>query len=165
MVTLYVTSLEKGAGKTAVCAGLGKHFVGKGKKIGFFKPIIAKNIEGIDNDAVFMKHIFALEEPVGFLCPIISDESNLTSRIKETYARVSSGKDVVIVEGMGEQNQASYGIVETLDAKVIMVKGYSGELSKAKINSYKGFGEYLLGVVLNKVPGSQAEQVYGEMST
>jgi len=160
LVALYVTSLETGAGKTAVCAGLGKHLLADGKKIGFFKPIITKDIEGVDSDAVFMKDVFALEEPVDFLCPVISDESNLISRIKEAYARVSSGKDVVIVEGMGEPS-----IVEALDARVIIVEGYSGELSKAKINSYKDLGKYLLGVVLNKVPRSQAERVYGEMST
>ena len=160
MVTLYVTSLEAGAGKTAICAGLGKHLLGDGRKIGFFKPIMAKNAEGVDGDAVFMKHIFDLEEPVDFLCPVISDESNLISRIKEAYARVSPGKDVVIVEGIYEQS-----IVEAIDARVIIVEGYSGELSKAKINSYKDFGEYLLGVVINKVPRSQVERVYGEMTT
>ncbi len=157
---LYVTSLETGAGKTAVCAGLGKHLLADGKKIGFFKPIMAKDIKGVDSDAAFMKHIFALKEPVKSLCPVISDESNLISRIKEAYDRVSSGKDVVMVEGRGELS-----IIEALDARVIIVEGYSGELSKEKINSYKDFGEYLLGVVLNKVPKSQAERVYGEMTT
>ena len=131
-----------------------------GKKIGFFKPITGKDIEGVDSDAVFMKHIFALEEPVELLCPVISDESNLVGKIKEAYARVSPGKDVVIVEGRGELS-----IIEALDARVVIVEGYSGELSKAKIDSYKDFGKYLLGVVLNKVPGSQAEHMYGEMST
>ncbi len=160
MVALYVTSLEGGSGKTAVCAGLGKHLLADGKKIGFFKPIISENIQVIDSDAVFIKDIFALEEPVDYLCPVISDESNLTSRIKEAYARVSPGKDVVIVEGIYEQS-----IVEALDARVIIVEGYSEKLSKARINSYKDFGEYLLGAVLNKVPRSQAERVYGEMST
>ncbi len=160
MATLYATSLEEGSGRTTICAGLGKHLLADGKKIGFFKPIISKNREVIDSDVVFMKHIFALEEPVDLLCPVISDESNLSSRIKEACARVSLGKDVVIVEGIGEQS-----IVETLDARVIIVEGYSGELSKAKINSYKDFGEYLLGAVLNKVPRSQAERMYGEMST
>ncbi len=160
MVALYVTSLEAGAGKTTICAGLGKHLLADGKKLGFFKPIIAKETEGVDSDAVFMKHIFALEEPAELLCPVISDESNLVSKIKEAYARVSPGKDVVIVEGRGE-----LGIIEALDARVIIVEGYSGELPKAKIDSYKDFGEYLLGAVLNKVPGSQAEHMYGEMST
>jgi len=47
---------------------------------------------------------------------------------------------------------------------VIIVAGYSEELLKA-INSCKDFGEYLLGVVLNKVPGTRVEHVRGETST
>jgi len=168
LVALYVISSERAVGKTAICAGVGKHLLRDGKKVGFFKPIIAdtKNlpIEGIDSDAVFMKHIFALEEAVDCLCPVISDQNNLVNSIKEAYAKVSPGKDVVIVESINEQSQASYVIVEALDAKVIIVEGYSQDLPKAK-NSYKDFGEYLLGVVLNKVPRSQLEYVRNELST
>ena len=168
MTILYVTSLERGAGKTVICAGLGKHLLSDGKKIGFLKPIIAgsnnQSTEDADSDAAFMKHLFALEEPIDLLCPVFSDESQLRSKIKEAYARVSQGKDVVIVEGISGQSQASRGMVETLDARVIVVEGYSKELLKA-IDSYKDFGSYLLGVVLNKVPRSRVEHVRGEMST
>ena len=170
MVALYVTSLQGGVGKTAICAGLGKHLLGDGKKIGFFKPLIADTkeppIEGIDSDAAFMKHIFALKEPAERLCPVISDGSNLPSRIKEAYARVSRGKDVVIIEGIGEQSQACYKVVEALQARVIILEGYSQELPRTEVtNRYKDFGEYLLGVVLNRVPRSQLERVRDEMST
>jgi len=170
LVALYVTSLQRGIGKTAICAGLGKHLLGDGRKIGFFKPLIADSkqppIEGIDSDAAFMKHIFALEELADCLCPVISDESNLTSRIKEAYTRVSRGKDVVIIEGICEQSQACYKVVEALEARVIIVEGYSKERPETGVtNSYKEFGQYLLGVVLNKVPRSQLEHVCGEMST
>ncbi len=159
MVALYVTSLERGTGKTAVCAGIGKHLLAEGRKTGYFKPIIAKNIESPDSDAVFMKHTFALEESIDSLCPVISDESNLSGKIKEAYARVSSGKDVVIVEGIYEQ-----GIAEALQAKLILVEGYPGELSEAKINRYQALGENLLGVVLNKVPRSQVGHVSSQAS-
>jgi len=169
LVALYVTSLQGGVGKTAICAGLGKHLLGDGKKIGFFKPLIADTkeppIEGIDSDAAFMKHIFALKEPAERLCPVISDGSNLTSRIKEAYARVSRGKDVVIIEGIGEQSQACYKVVEILQARIIILEGYSQELPGIEVtNRYKDFGEYLLGVVLNRVPRSQLERVRDEMS-
>ncbi len=167
MVALYVTSFKRGSGKTTVCAGLGKHLLNDGKKIGFFKPVIAdnKNLpeEGTDSDAIFIKHLFALAEPVELLCPAFSNESNLTNRIKEAYAKVSQGKDVVIVESISEQRQVSRDIVETLNAKVIIVESYSKELPKT-INNYKDFGEYLLGMVLNKVPTSRVEHVHGEMS-
>lgn len=168
MVALYVTSLEKGSGKTAVCAGLGKHLLSDGKKIGFLKPIVTdkQNLpaEYTDSDAAFIKRLFALEEPIDLLCPVFSNGRNRPIRIKEAYARVSQGKDVVIVEGISDQNQAAHGLVETLDARVIIVESYSKELLKA-INSYKDFGKYLLGVVLNKVPRSRVEHVRDETST
>ena len=169
MVTLYLTSLERGSGKTAVCAGLGKHLVSDGKKTGFFKPIIAggKNMpaEAVDSDAEFMKHVFALEEPLESLCPVFSDEGKLTGGVKEAFSKVSHGKDVVIVEGINEQDQASHGVAKTLDARVIIVAGYSNELSGAElISAAKDFGANLLGIVLNKVPGSQLERVRTEAS-
>lgn len=163
MVALYVTSLQAGAGKTAICAGLGKHLLANAKKVGFFKPIIAENlpIEGIDRDALFMKHILTLAEPVDSLCPVITDQDNLANRIRQAYTKVSSGKDVVIVDGVCQPS-----IVDALDARVIGVEVYSEELAKAKlVNSYKDFGEHLLGVVVNKVPRSQLERVSRQVST
>ena len=165
MKALYVTSLAEGVGKTTICAGLAKHLLSSGKKVGFFKPIIADirdPLEAIDHDAAFIRHILALEEPLENLCPVISDHNTLANRIKEAYARVAKGKDLVIVEGVwrqrpgGKPSEACYEIVEALDARVIFVESYSGELSKTKlINIYKDFGEYSLGVIMNKVPRSR----------
>jgi len=166
LVALYVTSLGKGSGKTAICAGLGKHLLGDGKKVGFFKPIISdskdKSTEGADSDAAFIKHLFALEETVDLLCPVFSDGSGLSGEVKKAYARVSQGKDVVIVEGVSEQ--PSRDIVAALDARVIIVDDFSKESQEAT-DSYQDSVGNLLGVVLNKVPGSRVEQVRGEAST
>ena len=159
MVALYVTSLERGTGKTAVCAGIGKHLLAKGQKTGYFKPIIAENLEAPDSDMAFIKHIFNLEEPIDTICPVISGNSDLSGRIKEAYARVSLGKDVVIVECTYEPR-----VAEALQARLILVEGYSDKLSEAKTNSYKALGDNLLGVVLNKVPRSQIGHVSSETS-
>ncbi|MFC2055987.1 AAA family ATPase [Chloroflexota bacterium] len=167
MVALYVTSLEKGSGKTAVCAGLGKYLLTEGKKIGFFKPVITdgkKTLTAVtDSDAEFIKHLFSLDESVDLLCPILSGGSNLTSGIKEAYAKVSQGKDVVIIEGPSEQHQASRDIIKVLNGKVLIVETYPKELLKT-IERYKNFEESLLGVVLNKVPKSRMEQARSEAS-
>jgi BioD-like phosphotransacetylase family protein len=111
-----------------------------------------------------------LPEPVDSLCPLISGEGVLTNKVKQTYAKVSQGKDVVIIEGMcghspdDNLSKTSYEIVEALKARVIIVEGYSNQSSTAKfINTYKGFGENLLGVVLNKVPSSQLKRVHDEI--
>ena len=173
MVALYVVSSEEAAGKTTICAGVGKYLLGDGRKAGFLKPIIAERpIEGNDSDAVFMKQVLALPEPVDSLCPLISGERALADRIREAYIEVSQGKDVVIVEGMCGQSpddnlsKASYEMVKALKAKVIIVEGYSNQSSRVRfINSYKEFGENLLGIVLNKVPGSQLKHMADEISS
>jgi BioD-like phosphotransacetylase family protein len=173
LAALYVTSLQAGVGKTAVCAGLGRHLQGDGKKVSFFKPMVAdiQSREAVDSDAEFIRHVLALREPVGDLCPVIGGQGELTEGIKQAYAAVSQSKDVVIVEGVWRQRPAgklvgaAYEVVKALDAKVIIVEPYSRELSQAKLlNKYKDFGEYLLGLVVNKVPRSRIEQVQEQLS-
>jgi BioD-like phosphotransacetylase family protein len=167
LVALYITSSERGSGKTAVCAGLGKHLLDERKKIGFFKPVITDGkkpaAKGADSDAEFIKNLLSLKESPDLLCPALSSGSKLASNIKEAYAKVSQGKDIVIIEGPSEQYQASPDIVKALNARVLIVESYSKDLSKT-IDSYKSFGKSLLGVVLNKVPESRMEQARSEAS-
>ena len=174
MAALYVTSLQAGVGKTAVCAGLASHLQGAGKKVGFFKPVVA-DIKGpdkvaIDSDAEFMKSVLGLSEPVESLCPVIGRDE-LVSKIKPAYARVSRGKDVVIVEGVwrlrpgAKPVEASYEVVKALEAKVIIVEPYSTELDGARLAvKYRDFGEHLLGIVVNKVPKKRLGQVSEQLS-
>ncbi|MBM2825362.1 MAG: hypothetical protein HW402_1026, partial [Dehalococcoidales bacterium] len=52
MVALYLTSWEAGNGKTTIGAGLGKHWLNEGKKVGFLKPVIAEGQNlPVDEDA------------------------------------------------------------------------------------------------------------------
>jgi len=173
LAALYVTSLYAGVGKTAVCAGLSWHLLSDGKRVGFFKPLVSdiKSPEAIDSDVEFIKRVLALAEPLDSLCPVIGRQGNLTNSIKEAYAKVCTGKDVVIVEGVWRQRpggkpiEASCEVVAALDARVIVVEPYSEELSKRKsIDGYKDFGPYLLGVVVNKVPRSRVKHLYNQLS-
>lgn len=170
MVALYVVSAEEADGRTTVCAGLGKHLLDDGKRVGFLKLGVAGNAPtGSDGDASFMKQILALPEPEDSLCPQISDEGVLAKRVKEAYDRVSRGKDVVIIEGMCGQSpdnnlsKESYEIAETLKAKVVIVEDYHQSPASQLIKVYQGFGENLLGIVLNKVPVSQLKRVAEEV--
>ncbi|MFC1918553.1 DRTGG domain-containing protein [Chloroflexota bacterium] len=168
MVALYITSSERGSGKTTICAGLGKHLLNDGKKIGFFKPIIADSkkppMEAVTSDAAFIKNLLALEEPVDLLCPVFHDESNLKNNLKEAYNKVSRNKDIILVEGVSDHNQATREIAEMLGARVIIVESYSKPTSKV-MDRYQGIERNLLGVVVNKVPVSRLEQVQADMST
>ena len=155
MSALYITSLERGAGKTGICAGMGQYLLESGRKAGYLKPLAAK---GIDQDAAFMKQILALVASDDILNP--SPDS-----VKKAYDQVSQVSDVVMVEGNTVADKDAAGIVDTLDAGVIIVAGYSADLLVAEIiDSGKEFGQRFLGVVVNKVPEKKLGQVGERLS-
>lgn len=167
MAALYVTSLQAGAGKTVVCAGLARHLQNTGRKVGYFKPLVADIREEaeVDSDAQFMKSVLNLKESAADLCPVIAREG-LAEKIKPAYDKVAKGKDVVVVEGVwrirpgAKPVEAASEVSKALEARVIAVETYSQELDGAKLGAnYGGFGESLLGVVINKVPSRQLEKV------
>ena len=146
MACLYVTSVEKGAGKTTVCAGLGRHFMGKGKKTGFFKPVIGGGLpEGAaDPDALFMKQVLGLTEAVKNICPVMADNEGVANQVKTAYSRIASGMDMVITEGAFEP-----GLIQALDARVIAVEGYS---DRFPLKSVDAFSSLFTGTLLSTMP-------------
>lgn len=156
MVALWLDSSTPGSGKTTLAAGLGKHLLTAGKKVGFFKPVIAASKDIVNRDAVLMKEILNLTEPIEFLSPLFT-ESDFANGIKQAYARVSTGKDIVIVESVSEGNRVYRNILEALNARVVIVEAYSDGLPRG-IGGYKDLGSHLLGLVVNKVPQSRIKQ-------
>ena len=151
MVTLFVTSLSSGAGKTAICAGIGKYLIAQGKKVGYMRPLIGAPPSGAD--ALFMKEVLSLQEPLEALCPALTNENQFTAGFKKAFDAIAGGKDVVIVEGSGA------GIPRATSARVVMVITYD-ELQDAKVASvYKSFGQQAAGIAVNKVPASQLGRV------
>jgi len=142
LAVLYIVSVEEAAGKTMVCAGLGKALLTDGKTAGYLKP---SKESGADGDIAFMKQI---------LGP--SNAANAPDVIQ--------GRDVVLVEGMlgasaGDTlSQDTYGAAKKMNAKVIAVETYTSGAPKYG-DVYKGFGESLMGFIVNKVPESQMQQV------
>ena len=159
MVTIYVTAKEKGSGNTSVCVSLGKLVLDAGKKPGYLKPVLEA---GNDDNAAFVKDILSLGEPVDVLSPAIKG-SNISAGIKAAVAKISQGKDVVIIDGPHTQYQSSADIVTELKAKLMIVESYTEDVSQAIIG-YKGFGQSLIGVIYNKVPEKRMDKVAGEYS-
>ena len=160
MVALYIVGTE-GAGKTAICAGLGKHLLTGSKKVGYWKTI-ADTTGAADTDTAFMKQVLSLSESAESLHTSIND-------VKEASSRAAQGKDVVIVEGrLGQSpddklSKASLEIAEALNARVIIVADYSSQ--PETLSGYgKAFGGNLAGIILNKVPKSRLKRVQDELS-
>ncbi|MFC1967580.1 DRTGG domain-containing protein [Chloroflexota bacterium] len=151
MVALLVVSAEEAAGKTAVCAGIGRYWLGEGRKVGFLK------LDGTGGDAAFMRQALGLDEPAASLVAPSGD----TGKVKEACNAIARDKDAVIIEGAAGPGAAD--VAETLDARVIVMAGYGADIS-GLIASGKVFGDRLLGLVINRVPPSRLESVRDETS-
>jgi len=152
VVTIFVASLSHGAGKTAICAGLGKYLINHGKKVGYLSPTI-----GSDNnkaDASFMKEVLALPESLDFICPNFENENQLAANIKKLIEVVSGGKDIVLVESSNAK------AAREATAKVILVATHAELTDNKVIGVYKGYGQQAAGIVINKVPTSQLHDVW-----
>ena len=163
MVAIYVTAIKKGAGKTMLCAGLGRQLLKDGKKVGFFKSVFATGSQppaGTDSDALFMKNILSLQESVDVLCPAFGKESNLAERLRQAYAPVARDRDVVLIEGLPYAE--SEKIIAALDARVLIVDEYPINILP---EMGKKLGNNLLGAVVNKVPASRLTRVSSELSS
>jgi len=179
MVSLYLTSMGEGAGKSVLCAALGRKFKTAGRKVGFFKPIaiLPETAGATDKDAEFIKNALTLSEPLALLCPVslsakdfaaVANEKDPVwlNKIKDAFPKVSQGKDVVLVEGVGDFKSGSAAavvegkIVEALGAKIILIVRYQTDLDVNQITSAaKAIGGRLLGVLINAVPEHRMEQV------
>ncbi len=181
MAALYISSTGEAAGKSALCAGLGRKLQADGKKVGFLKPVSSAP-DGSDRDAEFMKQLLALDEPVELLCPVSLSPGDLAKtvdeqeprwlkKVEEAYARVSDGKDVVLLEGMdgleagSDPARIAGRIVETLKARAILLVPYEADLDVVQIAAAaKTLGGSLLGVVVNAVPERRMESVKARLA-
>jgi BioD-like phosphotransacetylase family protein len=145
MTALYITSLTEHAGKTMLCAGLGKTWQSSGKKVGYLKLRVSN--AAADKDAEFVKQVLGLKEPMEALSPSV--ESKGYSQVIKSYQKVAPEKDVVLIDGLSLN--ASGSLIESLNSKVLVVHDYSSPLISA-LPEYKKSEKRLLGVVLNKVP-------------
>jgi len=178
VAALYITSMET-VGKTTLCAGIGRKLLDRGINVGFFVPV---QLSGTSNaggyeDAAFIREAFGLTESSEQLCPIrlsqrelwqsLTDEAaDFTQKLKQVYRKISRGKDIVIMEGLGNLDVdkvaalACYTIAEALEARVIIVLRYSSALDVSKILQIcKKLGQRLLGVIINFVPKPKIEAV------
>jgi BioD-like phosphotransacetylase family protein len=176
MAALYITSTGEAVGKSTICAGLARKLEADGKKVGFLKPVSSAP-DGSDRDAELMKQLLGLEEPVDVLCPVSLSAGDLAKtadeqeppwlkKVEEAYARVSMGKDVVLLEGMdglaaGSDSARIAGrIVEAIKAKAVLLVPYEADLDVNRIAAAaKTLGGNLLGVVVDAVPERRLESV------
>jgi uncharacterized protein len=159
MLSLYITSLSENAGKTLFCAGLGKYWTDKNKKVGYLKPLFSDSsvqTPGGDKDILFVQKLLDLKEPAELIGPAAGNQKDSITAIKQAYAQITADKDIVLIEGLPINKSSS--LLEALEARVLVIHDYDTSFSES-MAEYEKIGARLLGIVINKVPRKNLKQI------
>lgn len=111
MKNLYIMG-TMGSGKTSMALGLALKFRDEGLKVSYFKPVghSPGGAASPDEDAVLMKEVLKMEQPIETIVPYLASPSYLSGQrnsceslesIRQAHESVSRDADVVIIGGAG----------------------------------------------------------------
>ena len=176
MKSLYITSVEKYSGKTALCLALGKLYQEKGLKVGYLKPFSLRpwriGDKIADEDAGFVIDILGVNAKPWELAPVVVTSEllrdYLTSKNKIDFMpqvlaaakALEERKDFLLLEGGGSlregyvMNLATPDVAEKLGSAIIVVVKYCDEvcLLDDVLAAKFRLPNSLSGVVINRVP-------------
>ena len=155
MSVLYIASDGRGAGKTALSAALTVILSRHVGSVGVFKPFAALGAQAdSDTDAASYQALLGqaaagwpIEAPAGGLTQDAIDAAT------QALARVSDGRDAVIVEGTNALTpEDTARLVAAMDARVVVVSAYRRQLTAADLAPWRNaLGDSLTGCVVNGV--------------
>jgi len=183
MKSLYVTSVERYSGKTAVCLALGKRFQADGKKVGYLKPLSLQpwRTSGrvADEDAAFVKTVLELDaNPVDLSPVVVTDEllrvfltgqetTKLMPKVKAASEAAAVDKDILLLEGGGSLREGyvmgvpTPDVADALGSQVLVIVKFRDDvrLMDDILAAHFRLGDSMMGVVINRVPADDAEFV------
>ncbi len=156
---LYLAATGQNRGKTTVSLGVMDGFRRSGLSVGFIKPVGQRTVieEGVpaDEDAILMKHVFDLPDPLTRMSPVhiprgftqsyIDDKvvEDLPARIRAAHAEFAADRDMLLIEGTGHAGVGA--VIGLSNAVVASMLG-----APAVIVSEGGVGRPIDEIVLNK---------------
>jgi phosphate acetyltransferase len=174
---LYVTAMEPQSGKSVVALGLMELLSARVERLGFFRPIVPSATEP-DPQSELIRRRYQLAAPYEQMHALSQDEAaaipayeDLRKRVVEAYKQLEQGCDFVLCEGTDFTSATSaldYGLnadlANELGAPVLVVlKGGTPEETVASVraarNSLAHKGCTIFGVVVNRVPAEQVEEL------
>jgi hypothetical protein len=175
MIPLYLTSIQRGAGKNSVTIGLMERLRKDGFKIGYFKPLghLPIKMEDVvtDEGAWLMHRLFQLDDALEDICPVIitqdlimrnfeKDVEGLQEKVEAAFDKISTNKDLVVVSSDGNFSEgSSFGLsgtelIQVLGAQALFVENYACDFCLDFFMELKKvIGSPMLGVVFNRVEG------------
>ncbi|HEX8684669.1 MAG TPA: phosphate acetyltransferase [Ardenticatenaceae bacterium] len=184
---LLVLSTTATGGKTTVSIGLAKLLSDASRKVAYFKPVAQRVVYEADRPrdrdkiisatvmgemaAASVPHSLSMDETSRYFAE--GHNEYFSERVVEMYQAIEEGVEVVIIEGMQYDDTAAALSVEvntelahSLTADVVLIvdaHNRAPEAIVADLESFLGLyrdnGVNVAGVVLNKVPADQDENV------
>jgi len=182
--SIYVTSLERYSGKTAICLALGKHLQADGFSVGYLKPLSLQpwRVSGriADEDATFVKEILGLDVDPWQLSPVVvtpeflvqhlsvGGETGLMEKVRSAVESTGRGKDVLLLEGgasLREGHAVSLptpDVARELSSHVLVTVKYRSDirLLDDTLSAKVRLSDLLSGVVINRVPQEATDFVH-----
>ena len=180
---IYVAATAEHAGKSAISLGLCLALRERGYNVGYFKPVgeLARHVDHIvaDADALQARELLGLPDAITDLCPVVlsaqmiddvvgGKKIDALKPIQKAYARVSEGRDIVVVEGLGQLVRGSflgasgYKLVSMLDAGTLPLAKYGGTVTLVRtLASHTWLDGRLPGLSLHFAPRGRPAPVTG----
>jgi len=173
---VYLAATGQNRGKTTVSLGVMDGFRRRGLSTGFLKPVGQRTIieDGVpaDEDAVLMKQVFTLREPLRQMSPVhiprgftqayIDGEvvEDLPARIRAAHASFAE-RDMLLIEGTGHAGVGaviglSNAIVAAMigaPAVIVSEGGVGRPIDEIVLNAshFERHGVHVAGAIVNKV--------------
>src|SRR5258705_3278921 len=174
---VYLAATGQNRGKTTVALGLLDGFQRRGLSAGFFKPVGQRTVmeDGMpaDEDAVLMRAVFDLEEPLDRMSPVHIPRGftqsyidghvveDLPARIRSAHASFAPTRDILLIEGTGHAGVGaviglSNAVVARLlgaPAVVVSEGGVGRPIDEIVLNAalFERHGVRVAGAIVNKV--------------
>jgi BioD-like phosphotransacetylase family protein len=174
---IYLAATGQNRGKTTVSLGVMDGFARRGLSSGFMKPVGQRTIieEGVpaDEDAVLMKSVFGLTEPLRQMSPVHIPRGftqdyiegrvvgDLPQRIREAHASFAGDRDILLIEGTGHAGVGAVVglsnavVASMLGAPAVIVSegGVGRPIDEIVLNAalFERHGVHVAGAIVNKV--------------
>ncbi len=176
MKSLYVTSVDRYSGKTALCLAFGKRLIENGYKVGYLKPLSLQpwRVAGeiADEDAAFVKQALGLAVAPADLSPVVvtsellqeyltgAGAGDLMPKVCAAAEAAGADQDILLLEGGGSLREGyvvglpTPQVAAELGSKVLVVVKYRDNvlLMDDVLAARFRLGESMCGVVINRVP-------------
>ena len=176
MKSLYITSVEKYSGKTALCLALGKIYQERGLSIAYLKPFSLRpwriGDKIADEDASFVIDILGVNAKPWELAPVVltdemlrdyltgKEEVDFMPQVLEAAKNLEERKDLLLLEGGGSLREGyavklpTSDVAKELGSAILVVVKFCEDacLLDDVLSAKFRLPNSLSGVVINRVP-------------